>query len=338
MPSSEPYNQRRFLISRTDSIGDVVLTLPIAGVLKQLYPDCFIAFLGKTYTKPIIDCCTNIDAFLDWSMLADFSFQTIVNQVIDYRFDTVIHVFPNKKIAEISQKAKIPIRIGTRSRLYHWWLCNKRIALSRKKSDLHEAQLNLKLIEVLGAKKQYELIEIQSLFGFNAPKIEESFFKLIAKEKVNLILHPKSRGSAREWGMENFGKLIEILPENQYNIFITGTGEEGKLMQDFLKKYENKVHDLTGKMTLMQMIAFVNSCDAMLAASTGTLHIAAVLGKVAIGLFAPMRPIFPQRWAPIGLKARVLVKPGNCNDCRKNNDCFCIRELTPEMVLQALTT
>ena len=39
---------RTFLISRTDAIGDVVLTLPVAGRLKQLFPDCRVLLLGRT--------------------------------------------------------------------------------------------------------------------------------------------------------------------------------------------------------------------------------------------------------------------------------------------------
>ena len=32
------HNYRKIIISRTDSIGDVVLTLPLAGLLKKYYP------------------------------------------------------------------------------------------------------------------------------------------------------------------------------------------------------------------------------------------------------------------------------------------------------------
>ncbi|MDP1615244.1 MAG: glycosyl transferase family 9, partial [Methylococcales bacterium] len=53
------------IISRTDSIGDVILTLPVAAVLKQAFPDMVIGFLGTHYTKPIIDACAHIDVFID---------------------------------------------------------------------------------------------------------------------------------------------------------------------------------------------------------------------------------------------------------------------------------
>jgi ADP-heptose:LPS heptosyltransferase len=53
MAKSDP---KKIVISRTDSIGDVVLTLPLAGILKEKYPKAKIIFLGNTYTKPIIKC------------------------------------------------------------------------------------------------------------------------------------------------------------------------------------------------------------------------------------------------------------------------------------------
>ena len=56
----------RILISRTDSIGDVVLTLPVAGILKQTFPGCTIIFLGREYTRAVIEACDHVDQFVAW--------------------------------------------------------------------------------------------------------------------------------------------------------------------------------------------------------------------------------------------------------------------------------
>lgn len=53
------------IISRTDSIGDVVLTLPIATVLKKQFPQMKIAYMGKAYTRPVIEACSSVDLFID---------------------------------------------------------------------------------------------------------------------------------------------------------------------------------------------------------------------------------------------------------------------------------
>jgi ADP-heptose:LPS heptosyltransferase len=151
-----------------------------------------------------------------------------------------------------------------------------------------------------------------------------------------VIIHPKSKGSAREWGLDNFGNLLKkLFQSTQYQVFLSGTEEEGKQIRLWAKDFPQLI-DLTGKMDLSQFIGFIQSCDVLIAASTGPLHIASALGKRAIGLFAPMRPIHPGRWAPIGSNSRTLVLKKDCSDCRKTSDCHCIRSIQTDSVLNAM--
>ena len=46
---------KKIILSRTDAIGDVILTLPVAAYLEQVFPETQIIFLGKDYTKDIIE-------------------------------------------------------------------------------------------------------------------------------------------------------------------------------------------------------------------------------------------------------------------------------------------
>ena len=251
--------------------------------------------------------------------------------------DTIVHIFPNRQIAKAARRAGIAQRIGTSHRWYHYLFCNKTVNFSRKKSELHEAQLNFSLLNSLGIPTAPDLTEIVKLYGMNSEEHTEDFInQLTAGNRFNLILHPRSKGSAREWGLGNFSKLIQLVPKDTYNIFITGTEEEGKSMKSFLAKQTGKITDLTGKLTLSQFIGFIGKADGIVAASTGPLHIAAALGKVAVGLYAPMRPIHPGRWSPLGKKAGYLVLDRTCNDCRKNMDCKCIRSIQPEQVIKKL--
>lgn len=314
----------RIIISRTDSIGDVILTLPMATLLKQLLPGCTVIFLGSSYTKDIVACCPDVDEFYDWKT-ADLA---------DIKADTIIHVLPRPELAKAARRAKIQNRVGTINRLYHWWTCNWLIKLSRKNSDLHEAQLNLKLLGFMeGVKKEYSLQEVVGLMNFKSAKASCDAVQYIDNQKFNLILHPKSKGSAREWGLDNFKRLIEILPADSFKIFICGTENEGAMVRDALLSTprENTV-DLTGKLSLADYIAFIDHCDGLVAASTGPLHIAAALGKHALGLYPPIRPMHPGRWACIGKNAKVFVTDRQCDECRKTQDCRCMRMIEPEML------
>jgi ADP-heptose:LPS heptosyltransferase len=250
----------------------------------------------------------------------------------DLRADVIIHVFPVREICVAAKRAGIRQRVATAGRFFTWFTCNRLLHVPRKNSDLHEAQLNLALLRGLGVKRDFSLKEIAGLFGMIPSTATPG------KGNPVIILHPKSKGSAREWGLENFSKLIDLLPAEKFNIIITGTSEEGALMAGFLEKHRNRVTDMTGKLTLAEFIDLIRTSHALVAASTGPLHLAAALGIRAIGLYAPMRPIFPQRWAPVGIIATYLVLEKTCSDCRKNMDCHCIRSITPESVLDKLTT
>src|SRR5882757_11088786 len=110
---------RTFIISRSDAIGDVVLTLPVAGVLRSLYPDSRILFLGKTYTKDVIQACEHVDGFLDWDEMKKLPPREAIRQLTAAGADTIIHVLPNPEIARLAKRAGIKKRIGTTNRLYH---------------------------------------------------------------------------------------------------------------------------------------------------------------------------------------------------------------------------
>ncbi|MEI6628549.1 MAG: glycosyltransferase family 9 protein [Alphaproteobacteria bacterium] len=312
------------LISRADSIGDVILTLPMAGVLKKYFPNVKIGFIGRAYTKPVIEACIHVNEFID---VEDFYKQDVL--VDGKRPDAIIHVFPLRAIAKRAHKLKIPLRIGTTNRLYHWTTCNKLIKLSRKNSPLHESQLNLKLLSAFGIKEEFTLNQVASYYGLTKiATISDNLFQLIDKAKFNLIIHPKSQGSAREWGLDNFITLIKLLDKNKYKIFISGTSKERVLLSPLFEEAGNLVTDITGKMNLNQFISFINNADGLLANSTGPLHIAAALGKHALGLFPPMRPIHPGRWSPVGSHAHTFVLNKQCDDCRnKPEACSCIHSI-----------
>jgi ADP-heptose:LPS heptosyltransferase len=301
------------LISRTDSIGDVILTLPMAGILKQKYPDSKISFLGKKYTRDIINACEHIDDFICNDELTKQNYDEQIKFIAQKQFTHCVHVFPVYEIAQLIRKAKVPVRIGTTNRVFHWVTCNKLIRLSRKKSDLHEAQLNCKLLATFEFDKILSIKELNENVGFtNIQKLDECNFALLDSDKKNIIIHPKSQGSANEWAMDNYVQLIKKIDHTKYKVFISGTENERQYIQQIITNCP-EVNDIVGKFDLKQFISFINEADALIACSTGPLHIASVCGKNTIGLFTNIRPMHPGRWAPIGNKSRIILMDNDTN-------------------------
>lgn len=332
------FAHKTFLLSRTDSIGDVVLTLPMCGWLKQHVPGARIVFLGKTYTRAIIESCPDVDVFLNWDELRVLSPGQQVAMLRQHQVEVAIHVFPHRGIAWLCKRAGIPQRIGTRNRWFHWLTCNHRVALSRRHSPLHESQLNLALLQPLGLKHLPDLGALPAYLHLHpSGPLPAALQAWLKPGLVPVILHPKSQGSAREWELEKFGLLARRLHQQGYQVFVSGTAGEQALMKDWLAQNRAFITDITGKLTLPEFVRFIGACQGLVAASTGPLHIAAALGIHALGLFPPMKPIHPGRWAPIGPKAEFLVLNKDCQDCRSQPAaCLCIRQLSVEAVYQRI--
>ncbi|AMR31360.1 glycosyl transferase family 9 [Mucilaginibacter sp. PAMC 26640] len=319
---------KHILISRTDAIGDVVLTLPMAGYLRLLYPAAKILFLGRTYTGPVIRCCTSVDEFIDYNDLLKLDEKQQIAFLKHKHIDTIIHVLPNKHIAALGKRAGIKTRIGTRNRVFHWFSCNVLVKLSRKKSDLHEAQLNLVLLKPLGLESVQTIPAIVNHNEFKPTiAIPARLNELLVKDRFNLILHPKSHGSGVEWGLDKFKQLAEALAASGVRIFITGSDKEQALLADWVKTLPANVTDVTGQLTLDELIAFIAASDGLVASGTGPLHLAGALGVHTLGLFPSSRPIHPGRWAPIGKKAEYLESDGGD-----------LRSITVDMVANKINT
>ncbi|MGB0423493.1 MAG: glycosyltransferase family 9 protein [Flavobacteriales bacterium] len=284
------------IISRTDGIGDVVLTLPLVGALKVLFPKVKISFLGRSYTKSIIDACVHVDHFMDWDEIEKSNPSKAMEES---GADVIFHVFPRPEILVAAKAAKIPFRIGTARRWTAVRTINKPLFYSRKNSDLHEAQLNLRMLEGLGIKRGYTLDGIAKMFGLRAPRLADNYFRKIKGKRI-VVLHPMSHGSALEWPLKKFSDLTELLVKANYTVAITGTAKEGESMRKELPWHLPGVLDFTGSLDLGQLLALLNKAVGIVAASTGPLHMAAAVGTPALGLYSPKRPIFPTRWAPIG--------------------------------------
>lgn len=300
-------NSEHILISRTDAIGDVILTLPLCGIIKAHFPSCRISFLGRSYTREIIQLSRHIDEFIDYDEWKSISDRDAAHFLKLKGIDTIIHVFPKKRIAQVARQTGIPLRIGTTNRVYHWFTCNKLIRLSRKRSNLHEAQLNIKLLKGLHLTTEYNKEEIPQYYGLlKVPHLQEEFQAYLSTDKFNLILHPKSKGSGKEWSLDRYSELISKIDKTKYKLFISGSLTEKALLDTWLNKHKDNVTDITGLLSLEQFVAFINECDGLVASGTGPLHIAAALGIHALGLFPNIRPIHAGRWAPIGRKAEYL--------------------------------
>ncbi|MDW8334122.1 MAG: glycosyltransferase family 9 protein [Bacteroidia bacterium] len=310
------------VVSRTDSIGDVTLTLPVCGAIKRCSPRTKVMFLCSAYTLPIVRACRWVDEAHIWPGPIPSA-------------DAIVHVFPRREIARAA--LHIPLRVGTYSRWYHWTTCNRPVRLHRKRSRLHEIELNLKLLRPLFP--DCDLPEASELYGLEVraplPPDFESELRAYAAGRPVVLLHPKSKGSAREWPASHWRELHRLLCDGGYAPVVTGVEAE---KQAFVRQAGNDFFFAAGRLDLDALMRLMVESEGLIAASTGPLHISAALGRKALGIYPPMRPMHPGRWGPRGPRARALALDRDCRRCRKSVLCDCVRAISPQAVFEAWRT
>jgi ADP-heptose:LPS heptosyltransferase len=300
----------RIIVSRTDRIGDVVLTLPLCALLRSRLGAQVVA-LGRGYTRPLLEASPHVDEVLDWDVVADGDAAAQRDLLHATRADAIVHVFPRADIARAALAARIPQRIGTSHRWYHWLTCNALEHFSRKRSALHEAQLNVRLARRLLGPVTPSLHELAPLTAITSRvPLPTLVSTRLSDDRFRLVLHPGSSGSAREWPLAQWKTLAEALDPARVQLLVTGSAAEGEALREWIASLPAGVVDLTGQLGLAELIALLARVDGLIAASTGPLHLAAATGIHALGLFAATPPVHPGRWAPLGPRAEVLVAPG----------------------------
>jgi heptosyltransferase III len=324
----------KILIARTDNIGDVVLTLPLAGLIKKHQPHAKVYFLVRSYVLPIAQTVSEVDQCLDWDTLKKQSKEEAIKALKKENFDFFINVSTDSKVAQMAKKAGIPKRIATAHRLHHWFYCNALVFFSRKNTVFHEMELNTQLLKPLNIKSADRAIQLLDFVSLHPPQLTKTLSAYLKKDCFNLLVHPGSNGNGREWPIKHFISLIQQLPKDQFHILITGGPNEIKISQAL--QNENVI-DLTGKTNLNELYALTAHADGLIASGTGPLHLAASLGIHTLGLYPPKKSAGIERWGAVGKKAESLVCQNiPCLKACSNQSCSCMEALTPTLIKEKM--
>ncbi|WP_424193114.1 glycosyltransferase family 9 protein [Ampullimonas aquatilis] len=323
------------LICRTDNIGDVVLTFPIAARLKQMLPGVRISFLCRAYAASVVRFCKDVDQVFEVESVTDNLLRFFKQSGID----TVIMAQPDHDIIQAAFRAGVKHRIGNaRQKIYQLIYCNRRIRFSKSTSDLHESQLNFEFLQAYGRRSIPSLDKMPSLYHFQIPTIRD-FEVLFRTHAFNLILHAKSNGHGREWPIEYYATLAEMLSSHpDIHLWLTGSAKEGEWLlqhgQALLRR--GNVTNVCGRFSLAELTSFIGQADGLIASGTGPLHLSAAIGQRTLGLFPPTRPMHPGRWAPVGRRTWTLCCENSCANCEQitESSCDCMRKITPQHVAE----
>ena len=158
--------------------------------------------------------------------------------------------------------------------------------------------------------------------------------------RVGLVLG--TSWATKEWPQEKWYSLIKSLQYRANFICLGGPKEatQYKPLMDSLaaEGIDQIMLNMLGKTTLQEVGALIESCDVVVTADTGSLHIALALNKPVVALFGPTDP---KLWGPLTGTFKVLVNDElDCLGCRKRRcpkpDQYCMSGIEPVRVKKAI--
>lgn len=300
-----PPQWKNILVTRTDRIGDVILSLPVAGAIKAAYPPAHVTFLvGKT-PLPVVQMCPWVDdTIVTESRVGD---DATLAAIKSHAFDAVVCLYPRSQLARLLVRTKIPVRVGTARRFYSYRF-NRRINISRKAGGRHERDFNLALLQGLGINdpRVFDPVCIPSHDARTSARIILRELG-IEPEQPFAIIHPGCGGSARNWSVTQYRDLCRRLQEWGIAVVLSGSETEMELVNHIKEGIGQRIYSIAGRTGLDVLAAVLSDARVFIGPSTGPMHLAAAAGIPVVALFGPIRTTGPDRWGPLGEGHRVFT-------------------------------
>jgi ADP-heptose:LPS heptosyltransferase len=331
-------NLRKILLARTDRLGDVILSTPVATALKKNLGNVHVTCLVRQYTAAITRCHPHVDETLeiDGDEIGG-DMQRLVRALRQRRFDAAVMLYPRPNLAWAVWQSGVPLRIGTGYRWYSF-LFNRRVFEHRKTAARHEAEYNLRLLQPLGIAAA----EIEFHFALSQAERDRIDAKLneLGVGAKPVVLHPGSGGSARDWPPEYFARLADLLHhELGVDVALTGAPAEENLIAAIQQQTESKPLSLCGRLTIIELAVLCQRAAVFVGNSTGPLHLAVMVGAPVVAFYPPIRAARPERWGPYGRLADVLMsQQEECRRCRRSltRVCACMRAITVKKAFEKI--
>lgn len=308
---------KRILITRTDRIGDVVLTLPLAGIIRKYYSDAEVFFMLRSYTEPLTYGNKAISGVINYDDYREKTLFEKIKFLKSFRFDAVLVISPSLSLASEMFLSGIGIRIGTGYRWYSLFF-NRRIFEHRKDARFHEFEFNCRMLRKLGIDHKYSTGDFKGLISVK-PNAENIILQKLKDKGISagerfVIIHPGSGGSSVDLPAEKFIELSRLLSA-AFKVIITGSPSEYDLCQKLI--VNQNVINYAGELDLPELIALINHADAFISNSTGPIHIAAASGIRVAGFYPKITECSAERWGPYSSESRVFKPETDCSGCSR---------------------
>ena len=328
----------KILILKPSSLGDVVQALPVLRLIKAHKPEAEIFWWIDSRLAPLLENDPDLAGIIpfernNWGLLRRWlELWRQIRWARAQNFDWVIDLQSLARSSAFGWLANGKIFVG----LDEARECARGfydIIVPRRSYHSHAVDWYLDVLRSL---------DVPAHWNFNwlpeKPEIADAL-----RKKLNfgnapfIVIQPGARWSNKRWPVENYAELIRQFGKNhpEFRFAILGGMDDQPLGKVVADASLERCADLTGKISLPEMVECIRQSVLMVTNDTGPMHVAAALRKPVVALFGPTEP---RRTGPYGQIEQALQLQLSCVPCMKPTCSYvkpfeCLRGMSPAVVL-----
>jgi lipopolysaccharide heptosyltransferase I len=359
----------RILLIKPSALGDVVHTIPVLVKLRARYPGARIDWLITPENADIVRChpaLSNVVLFARrdfskrgrrWRALV--AFFDLLKQIRRAKYDLVVDMHGQLRSAFFALVSGAHVRIGfdrpikrgltvsaehdLRNVPSHGWRGAREgswIAYTHRISiptlDVHAIDRYLWVGLLLGFDDDPPdlTIHLSSDTVRNVEQLLEEHG--VTPDMLLVILVPGTIWETKHWTIEGFAGVARQFLHDGFAVALAGTKRDQERCRQIAAAAPGTC-DLSGKTTPAELAALIRRAEVAVTNDSGSMHVAASLGKPMVSIFGPTNPVHIGPYQRPESVVRLDLPCSPCNYRRLSQcpfDHACMKQVTPAMVVE----
>ncbi len=316
----------RFLIIRPSAIGDVVMALPMAAVIKEALPDASVMWLAEPYVADFLRAQPHVDEVVVWpksrwkDLGRSWRFGALVREVSAFhrmlqrcRIDVALDaqgLLRSRILAALSRARR---RIGFASKEPGRFLMTEVISKGPRTRTIGTEYEHM--VRFLG------LLRNGFPMGLNIPEDAaqraDRLLTAALGTRPYVIFAPFTTRPQKHWIAQRWARCAEkISEERRLPVVLLGGAGDGESAAH-LAGLAPSIVNLVGQTSLLESAALLQRARLVIGVDTGLTHMAVAMKRPTVAIFGATCPYLKTR----SDRALVLYKPLPCSPCRRRPTC-----------------
>lgn len=322
----------RILIYRIGSIGDTIVALPCFHLIARVYPEAqryvltnFPTTAKEAPIQSILGESGLVHGYLKYPLYTrdPKKILKLRSEIVQFAPDVLVYLTPARGILAAFRDLLFFKACGIRKIIGIPLTGTLQTHLYDRGKDLYEpeAMRLSRCIASLGDTKPNEKDNWNLLFIQKEKKNAAKAIKSGIGRAKYITCCAGTNMPSKDWGVENWGKLLEQLCEKYHDVAVVfiGSPDEFEICNKLQKRWKGHSVNLCGKLSPRESAIVIQHSVLFLGHDSGPMHLASAVDTPCVAIFSARNK--PAIWFPFGYekKHRVIYHKVDCFGCYLEN-------------------